>query len=138
MLREPARTAGTEGGRVDKERASEWLGRYVQAWKTYDRDLVAELFSANVEYRYHPYDDPVQGRDAVVDSWLADADVPNTYEARYEPVAVDGDVVVATGTSSYLDAEGRVERIYHNCFVMRFDKTDRCSDFVEWFMERPG
>jgi ketosteroid isomerase-like protein len=123
---------------VDKERAAAWLDHYVDAWKTYDRDLIADLFTPNVEYRYHPYDDPVQGREAVVDSWLGDADEPNTYEARYEPVAVDGDVVVATGTSSYLDAEGQIERIYHNCFVMRFDTAGRCSDFVEWFVERPS
>jgi ketosteroid isomerase-like protein len=123
---------------VDKERATAWLDRYVEAWNTYDRDLIADLFAPNVEYRYHPYDDPIQGRAAVVDSWLADADEPNTYEAHYEPVAVDGDVVVATGTSSYLDTEGRVERIYHNCFVIRFDTAGRCSDFVEWFVERPS
>jgi SnoaL-like domain len=123
---------------VDKERATAWLDRYVEAWNTYDRDLIADLFAPTVEYRYHPYDDPIQGRAAVVDSWLADADEPNTYEAHYEPVAVDGDVVVATGTSSYLDTEGRVERIYHNCFVIRFDTAGRCSDFVEWFVERPS
>jgi SnoaL-like domain len=123
---------------VDKERATAWLDRYVEAWNTYDRELIADLFAPTVEYRYHPYDDPIQGRAAVVDSWLADADEPNTYEAHYEPVAVDGDVVVATGTSSYLDTEGRVERIYHNCFVIRFDTAGRCSDFVEWFVERPS
>jgi ketosteroid isomerase-like protein len=122
---------------VDKEQAAAWLGRYIEAWTAYDRDRIAGLFAADAEYRYHPYDDPVVGRDAVVESWFEDRDEPSTYEARYEPVAVDGDVVVATGTSSYLDREGKVDHIYHNCFVMRFDDSGKCSEFTEWFMRRP-
>ena len=73
----------------------------------------ATLFSADVAYRYHPYDEPVAGRDAVVASWLGEndarsgdastRDAPGTYDAHYAPVAVDGDTVVATGRSTYRD-----------------------------------
>ena len=55
------------------------------------------------------------GRDAVVASWLAEdtdaqgstRDEPGTYDAAYAPVAVDGDVVVATGTTTYTETPRR-------------------------------
>jgi len=131
---------------MDHAAAQDWLDRYVRAWLTYEPGQIGELFSEDVEYRYHPYDDPVVGREAVVASWLGDTsepgassrDEPGTYEASYAPVAVDGEVVVATGTSSYReDPGGPVVRVFHNCFVMRFGPDGRCREFTEYYMKRP-
>ena len=131
---------------MDRAAAQEWLDRYVAAWKSYDEAAIAALFSEDVVYRYHPYDEPTVGRDAVVASWLGESgsddastrDDPGTYDATYSPVAVDGDVVVATGESSYRDSpEGPVVRVYKNCFVMRFDDAGRCREFTEYYMRRP-
>ena len=99
-----------------------------------------------MRYRYHPYDDPIEGREAVVASWLEEGDdagastrdEPGTYDATYRAVAVDGDVAVATGSSSYrAKPGGPVEKIFDNCFVIRFGLDGRCTEFTEWFMERP-
>jgi len=57
---------------VDRTQAQDWLDRYVAAWLTYEPDLIGDLFSEDVAYRYHPYDEPVLGREAVVASWLGD------------------------------------------------------------------
>ena len=131
---------------MDVEGAQVWLDRYVAAWKSYDRDEIAALFSDDVAYRYHPSDQPVVGREAVVDSWLGEGDAgsastrdePDTYDAAYAPVAVDGDVVVATGTSWYRETpDGPVVRVYDNCFVMRFDNAGRCREFTEYYVRRP-
>ena len=132
---------------MTREEVNLWLGRYVEAWKTYDRDKVEALFAEDMTYRYHPYDDPIEGRDAVVESWLeagesSDAsgrDEPGTYEAFYRCVAADGDMAVAVGSSSYRDSpDGPVARVYDNCFVMRFDGEGRCREVTEGFMKRPS
>ena len=133
---------------MDHAAAQDWLDRYVTAWLTYEADLIGDLFSEDVAYRYHPYDEPVAGRDAVVASWLGDSSDPaassrdamGTFDASYAPVAVavDGDVVVATGTSSYRDeAGGPVEKVFHNCFVMRFDGEGRCRELTEYYVLQP-
>jgi hypothetical protein len=131
---------------MDKVQVDQWLAAYVEAWKTYGPDQIAALFADDVSYRYHPYDDPVVGRDAVVRSWLGESDAagassrdaPGTYDAEYAAVAVDDDVAVATGVSTYYDAPGGdVDRVFHNCFVMRFDANMRCTEFTEWFIEQP-
>ena len=131
---------------MDRTAAQAWLDRYVAAWLSYDADDIASLFTEDVLYRYHPYDDPIVGREAVVASWLGEAnsdgastrDAPGTYAAQYEPVAVDGEIVVATGTSSYRERlDGPIVRVYHNCFVMRFDAEGRCQEFTEYYIRRP-
>ena len=131
---------------MDHDTAQQWLDAYVAAWLSYDRDAIGALFSEDVSYRYHPYDDPVVGRAALVASWLGEGshdqastrDEPGTYAAAYAPVAVDGDVVVATGTSSYRDAPGGpVTQVFANCFVMRFDDEGRCREFTEYYSRQP-
>lgn len=132
---------------MDKRAVDGWLEAYVSAWLSYDRAQIEALFAPDVTYRYHPYDDPVAGRDAVVASWLGEQDSPDessrdqpgTYEAGYRAVAVDGSVAVATGSTRYRDQPGGpITRIFDNCFVIRFDHDGRCVDFVEWFIERPA
>ena len=44
---------------MDLASAQSWLNRYVDAWLSYDPDDVAALFSEDVTYRYHPYDEPM-------------------------------------------------------------------------------
>jgi len=131
---------------VDRAAAQTWLDRYLTAWLSYDADDIAALFAEDIAYRYHPYDDPIVGREAVVASWLGEGnsngastrDAPGTYAAQYTPVAVDGDIVVATGTSSYRERpDGPIVRTYHNCFVMRFDPEGRCQEFTEYYIKRP-
>jgi ketosteroid isomerase-like protein len=132
---------------VTKDDVDRWLADYVAAWLSYDRAKIEALFAEDITYRYHPEDDPIEGRSAVVASWLGDGDSPDaserdepgTYSAAYRAIAVDGDVAVATGISSYRDSpDGPVVRIYDNCFVMQFDSEGRCREFTEWFMQRKG
>ena len=128
--------------RADVDR---WLAAYIAAWKSYDAQQIGELFADDVEYRFQPYDEPIRGRDAVVAAWLGESDAPGTssrdepgtYDAAYEAVAVDEDVAVAVGSSSYSDEPGGpVTRVYDNCYVMRFDADGRCRQFTEWYMQR--
>jgi ketosteroid isomerase-like protein len=118
---------------------ADWLDRYVQAWRTYDPAAIGELFSEDATYAYHPWDEqPVSGRDAIVANWLEDQDAPGSWEAAYEPLAVDGDVAIATGRTRYTNPDGSVRDEYYNSFVLRFDGEGRCVAFTEWFMKPSG
>jgi hypothetical protein len=132
---------------VDRAAVDRWLEAYVEAWKSYDPEQIGGLFAEDVRYRYHPHDDPIVGREAVVESWLGEGDhagastrdPEGTYDASYRAVAVDRDVAVATGSSSYLASPGGpVEKVFDNCFVMRFAADGRCTEFSEWYVQRPG
>lgn len=132
---------------MDNETAQGWLDRYLAAWMSYDAEDIAALFSEDIRYRYYPDAPWVVGRDAVVASWLAEEtdttgstrDEAGTYAASYAPVAIDGDVVVATGTSTYTESPGgAVREVFDNCFVMRFDEQGRCREFTEYYTRRRG
>ena len=43
---------------MDRAKVQAWLDGYVAAWKSYDPAAIGDLFSADVEYRYHPLDGP--------------------------------------------------------------------------------
>ncbi len=133
---------------MDRTTVQAWLDRYVEAWLTYDPATIGDLFSEDATYRYHPYDegdDVVRGRDAIVAAWTepegsaSSRDAPGTYEARYEPFAVDGDRAVAVGWSRYWTDASRAEEraVYDNVYLLEFDANGRCKSFTEVFIERP-
>ena len=123
---------------MDEAGFQSWLDAYVEAWRTYEVDAIGELFSQDVEYRYHPWDDPVRGRAAIVEDWLEDRDDPDSWTAEYRPWLVAGDDAVAVGVSRYLGSDRQtVEREYHNVFLCRFDGEGRCREFTELFLKRP-
>jgi hypothetical protein len=132
---------------LDRSKVDSWLMSYVEAWKTYDRASIEALFTEDIQYRWHPYDEPVSGRQAVVDAWLGESAAPGastrdeqgTYDATYKAIAVDGDTAVSVGATTYLSRPGgSIDRVYDNCFVMRFDDDGRCVEFTEWYMRRPN
>jgi uncharacterized protein (TIGR02246 family) len=123
---------------VDEEAVAAWLDRYSQAWGTYDPDDIGALFSEDAVYFYNPFDEPVRGREAIVASWLEDPDEPSTYEGRYRPVLVAGDQAVARGYSRYFDTNGAVADEYDNLFLLRFDAEGRCTEYREWYMQKPA
>jgi hypothetical protein len=114
----------------------QWLDRYVEAWKTYDPQHIGALFSADAIYRYHPQDEPVRGRDEIVKSWLDGRDDPGTYDAEYHPLAIDGDVHVASGSSRYFDVPGgKLRDEYFNVYVCRFNDAGECTEFTEYWIQ---
>lgn len=117
---------------MTRDEVQGWLDRYVEAWRSYDAEAIGELFSEDATYAYHPYDDPLKGRPAIVESWLDEQDEPGSWEARYAPDLIEGDRAIVKGETGY--AEGRV---FANLWEMRFDGDGRCSEYVEWYMEHP-
>ncbi len=55
---------------MDRDGFAAWLDRYVSAWRTYDPVAIGDLFSVDATYRYHPEDEPIMGRAAIVADWL--------------------------------------------------------------------
>ena len=118
----------------------DWLTAYMHAWETYSPDAIGDLFTDDATYSYHPFDEPVVGRKAIVESWLKDQDAPGTFAADYRPIAIDGDVAVVNGRSSYFKDSSRREltKEWDNIFVISFDKDGRCTSFREWYVARRG
>ena len=114
-----------------------WLDRYVDAWRTNEAGPIEELFTDDAVYGYRPWDSDdhtFRGRDAIVTSWLEEPDAPGSWDAHYEPYAVEGDHAVAVGWSRYAPDGDEPERTYHNAYLLRFAPDGRCSEFHEYYM----
>ncbi|HJP87963.1 MAG TPA: nuclear transport factor 2 family protein [Candidatus Limnocylindrales bacterium] len=125
------------------EAVQRWLDAYAHAWETYDEADVRALFSEDAEYRWHPYDDPEEGIEAIVTGWLnpggnaSSRDEPGTYKAELTPYAVDGNKAVAIGTCTYWTdtSRSKVARVYYNNWLLEFDDAGKCRNFVEYYMQ---
>ena len=121
---------------LDRDQVQGWLDRYVAAWRANEAEFIRALFTDDVRYHYRPYGEQhsIVGLDAIVGDWLENPDPPDSWEAEYEPYAVDGDVAVATGWSRYLATESAPERTYRNVFLLRFAADGRCAEFTDVYM----
>jgi len=117
---------------VSHEQVQRWLDDYIAAWRSYDEDAIRALFSDDVRYAYHPYEEPVQGIAALIASWLGNRDEPGSWEAAYAPSLVAGDSAIATGESHYGNGN-----VFSNLFELDFDADGRCTRFVEWYVLQP-
>jgi ketosteroid isomerase-like protein len=118
------------------EEVQRWLDGYISAWRSGDAGEIGALFSEDAVYSFKPWLDEktVEGREAIVAAWLQDPDEPGSWEASYQPFAVDGDRAVATGWSRYLATDDQPERMYHNAYLLQFDQDGHCVELREFFM----
>ena len=122
---------------LDRSAFQAWLDGYVAAWRSYDPVAIGALFSEQATYRYRPEDQPLVGRAAIVADWLRDPDAPDTWDAHYEPLAIDGETHVAQGWTRYLTGTGGVRDGYRNIFILTFDAAGQATSFTElWMQER--
>jgi hypothetical protein len=125
---------------MDRAKVADWLKAYMHAWETYSPEAIGDLFTEDASYSYHPYEEPVIGREAIVASWLKDPDPHGTFEADYRPIAVDGEVAVVTGRSRYYSDSSRTKltKQWDNLFVIEFNQDGLCSSFREWYVAPRG
>ena len=120
---------------MTRDDVQHWLNRYIEAWRANDAAAIEALFTDDAEYRYRPYGDEVlRGAQAISASWLESADDPASWDAGYEPFAIDGDRAVAVGWSRYDANATDPERMYRNAYLLEFAPDGRCRSFTEFFM----
>ena len=80
------------------------------------------------------------GREAITAAWMSERHLftPGGYDAVYEPIAIDGSVVVTHGRTRFFDPDtGAMRGEFDNVWVLRFARDGRCAEFHEWYAGRP-
>ncbi|TDL45047.1 nuclear transport factor 2 family protein [Microbacterium oleivorans] len=113
--------------------ANDWIGRYVRAWGTNDSDDIRSLFTPDAEYRDGPSTEPWIGHDAILAGWLGQKDEPGTWSFEHELTAVDGDIAIIRGRTSYPGATTK-SRLYDNLMVIRLTDDGRARSFTDWYV----
>ena len=125
---------------LTRTQVQHWLNAYIEAWHSYDRDQIAALYSEDSVTYYTPYAEPVVGRDAIIESWLEDADPPGTWEATYWPDLIEGNRAVTRGRTVYfvLGSPGEVRAEFDNVFLLTFNDAGEVTEFREWYFRKPA
>jgi ketosteroid isomerase-like protein len=119
---------------TDRATVEAWVERYVVAWDSNDPADVRALFAPDGRYRFHPWDEPIVGHDAITAAWLEGRDEVGDHAFTWEVLAVDGDTAVIQGHTAY--TAGEAGRAYENLWILRLGPDGRATDFTEWYMER--
>lgn len=118
---------------TDTTTVSDWVTAYRKAWGSNADDDIRALFTEDGEYFDRPSGPPVAGVDAIVASWLSQAEKPDDTTFAWSVLAVDGDLGFVQATVDYVTGE-----LYDNLWVIRFADDGRACSFTEWWMKRPG
>jgi hypothetical protein len=117
---------------MDQKGVESWVEGYVRAWNTNDPGEIGQLFSAEAIYYTGPFDEPWQGREAIITNWLNRKDEAGKFDFRYQVLAVTADLGIVRGWTRYVEPV----REYSNLWLIRFDDQGRCAEFTEWWVER--
>ena len=109
-----------------------WMAGYLKAWNSNDPDEIRALFDDDATYSPTPFSEPWRGREAIVAGWLDRKDDPGTFEFRYDVLCSTDDMAVVRGSTEYVDPYPT----YSNIWLVRFAPDGRCSEFIEWWMEK--
>jgi ketosteroid isomerase-like protein len=123
----------------DRGMVQRWLDAYVAAWIAYDEAMIADLWADDAVW-YRPFGVRATGREQITAEWMAERHLftPGGYDAVYEPIAIDGDIVVAHGRTRFIDVEtGSMRGEFDNIWVLRFTRDGQCAEFHEWYAGRP-
>jgi uncharacterized protein (TIGR02246 family) len=111
-----------------------WVTKYRKAWESNDPQDIAVLWTEDAAFYRRPDEEPVLGRDAIVQAWLELADGPGETTFEYEVLGFGDGVGFVRGWTTYLtNPPGE----FSNLWVIRLDRDGRAHEFVEWWMEKP-
>jgi len=112
------------------------LEAYKRAWERRDPDLAVELFSAEIEYRDDPFEEPMRGSNAVREYWNEAAATQVHVEFDAERIWVSGRTVLASCHAAYT-RRSNAERVRLRGFMtLELDDAGKISRFREWWHRR--
>jgi SnoaL-like domain len=124
---------------IDRALAERWLGGYEHAWASNAPADIEALFTPDARYLPGPWEEPWEGRAAIVASWLQHRDAPGTYRFSGRLLALDGDLATFIGTTTYLPPHGDpMGGVYANVWLVRLTDSGTARRFEEWWIMRSG
>ncbi len=117
-----------------------WLDEYGVAWINGDPEQAATLFTDNALYRETPFDDPMKGRDEIIQYWQEGAaDAQEDVEFSSKVWAAAGDRAVAGWQASFTRKASRTRVELDGTFRLDFSTDEDvllCRNLEEWWHRR--
>ena len=112
---------------------AEWLEGYRTAWEQRDPALAAALFTEDASYRETPYDEPMQGREAIRDYWARVVAGQKDVRFTYEIFACAGAEGVCRWHAAFTGVPGGEAINLDGIFRCRFADQRHVDRLEEWW-----
>lgn len=118
---------------MDEAEFSRWLDSYGRIWESKYPEGVSELYAASVAYHWTPFDDPLVGRDQIVEASRLATSRQEDIKFTHQVLSCAGDIGIARwGCSFTRKATGRKITL-DGILLARFDADGLCYEFREWW-----
>jgi ketosteroid isomerase-like protein len=112
------------------DRFSAWIASYEEAWRTDGTETLLELFTVDATYQPAPFDDPLNGLDAIAQFWEDEREGSDeVFTLKFKIVAAQDDTAVARVEVVY---GAPPKRTYRDLWIITLTDDGRCSAFEEW------
>ena len=114
----------------------EWIDAYSRAWVDADADAVAEIFTEDASYRWHPLREPALGREGIRHYWRTVTATQSDVQVRFgDPVESGRRAAVEFWTIMRNDGEMVT---LPGLMLLRFDSDGLCEELRECWNLEPG
>jgi hypothetical protein len=110
-----------------------WVQGYLKAWKTNDPEDIRAIFTDDVRYYTQAFRKPWVGIKKIVEGWTGRVDEQGDWKFDYKWIAVEGNVGVLEGLTTYTSQE----TAYNNIWIVTLAEDGRCSEFREQWVQQP-
>lgn len=113
-----------------------WMETYGRASAADNPQASADLFAPDALYYKGPFDEPINGREAIYEYWKKGAQRLKDKESSFEILSVQDHLGIARWQSRFTVVESG-KRLSLDClFVVEFDEAGLCQSFREWWHVR--
>jgi hypothetical protein len=116
--------------------AQDVIAAFKQGWEQRAPDQIVELLDENVDYRVHPFEEPLAGHNAVRELWNDMAAAQTHVEFDAERIWVSGSTVLASWHAAYTRQQS-AERVRVRGFMtLEMGDDGRVVRFRQWPLEK--
>jgi hypothetical protein len=118
------------------EAFDQWLAGYKTAWETRSPDAVGRLFAEDGLYYIKPFDQPLRGRDAIVDYWRGVERTQAEVQFTYTVLAVREAHGLAHWSARFRRVKGNKPVQLDGILLAELNPANQCICFREWWHSR--
>ncbi len=118
---------------MNRDAFTSWLDAYKHAWETRDHKAAGDIFTEDATYQEVPFDEPMRGRQAIIDYWEGNVTEQEDVRFGYEVFATTETIGIARWWTSMIDLASKAHVKLDGIFVVSMDDDGRCTEFREWW-----
>jgi hypothetical protein len=118
---------------MDRERLRTWLDAYGRAWMARDAEVAATLYTEDGTYQVTPFEEPLRGREAILQYWFGVARTEENIHFGHEILAVTPEHGVARWWASFVRVPPGLPTKLDGIFLIVLNADGRCKSLREWW-----